>query len=398
MRVWLHYGRLTGFMFFGSCVGAIAWAANMQYLTYFFESSGGSSYGNNSSQLQHVFAMGAAAARWRAVFLVLYPIEVCCLIAVMLLLTHRLIDLLEHRGNPHVWRISLAAAFSCSLAGLAGNIVVAQSELQLFYLSGDGVAAIAANNTVAADSIQRQFSEKATASLLAASIQPFTEALALLPNIIVVFWATNAFIRRIRSSLGLSGILLNPEFSRIMRQIIVACAAVMLTLGLRASYAALHATSSAFQTSTDTCFDACDSSCMNQFSLLQRWLDFTPEFRALVVLVSSPMLMLITLWSLTSSRTAALLRGGADRHQPLLGPGMHSSYIPQARGGNALGFQSVHRPAARAARLPVTPIDLDNSSSTFVQKQEPESTASDSSRCRCYGVGCASRSYKNAFF
>jgi hypothetical protein len=169
-----------------------------------------------------------------------------------------------------------------------------------------------------------------------------------------------------------------------MRQIIVACAAVMLTLGLRASYAALHATSSAFQTGTDTCFDACDNSCMNQFSLLQRWLDFTPEFRALVVLVSSPMLMLITLWSLTSSRMVALLRGGAGQHhQPLLGPGMHSSYSPQAREGSALGFQSVHRPAARAARLAVTPIDLDNSSCTFVQTQEPESTASDSSRCRC---------------
>ena len=311
----------------------------MQYLTYFFESSGGSSYGNNSSQLQHVFAMGAAAARWRAVFLVLYPIEFCCLIDVMLLLTRRLIDLLEQRGNPHVWRISFAAAVTCSLTGLAGNIVVAQSELQLFYLSGDGVAAIAANNTVTADSIQRQFSEKATASLLAASIQPFTEVLALVPNIVVVFWATTAFVRRIRSSLGLPGILLNLEVSRIMRQIIVACAAVMPTLGLRASYAALHATSSAFQTRTDTCFDACDSSCMNQFSLLQRWLDFTPGFRALVVLVSSPMLILITLWSLTSSRTAALLRVGAGQHhQPLLRPGMHSSYSPQAREGSALGF------------------------------------------------------------
>jgi len=258
------------------------------------------------------------------------------------------------------------------------------------------MAAIAANNTAAADSIRLQFSDKASASLLAASIQPFSEALALVPNIFVVFLATNASIRRIRNSLPLLGT--NHEFSRITRRMIVACAAVLLTLWPRAAYASLQATSSAFQKSTDTCYGACDSSCMNQFSLLQRWLDFSPEFRALVVLVSSPMLMLITLWSLTSSRTAALLRGGADRHQPLLGPGMHSSYIPQARGGNALGFQSVHRPAARAARLPVTPIDLDNSSSTFVQTQEPESTASDSSRCRCYGVGCASRSYKNAFF
>ena len=330
--------------------------------------------------------MGEAIAFWHVAFLVLYPIELCCLIAAMLLMTRRLLNVLigDTRNGLTVgrfgWMLSIAAASICGLAGLAGNIVVAKSHLQLFYLSSDGVYAIAANNSVAAAMIQRQFSDKAAASLLAASIQPLNEAFVLALNVVVIFLATTAVIRRFRSVSR--GLLLDSVLvSRMMWRMIVACAAVALTLCPRAAYAAFRAFTIVFQNNTDTCVGACDSSCMNQFSLMQRWLDFTPEFRVLVVLVSSPLLMLIVLWSMTTSRMTSLIGGRLDQHAPLLGPALLPPRV-SLDAGDALGFQPVYRAVARAARLFVTPMELDSSSSTFFQTKDPEATASDSSRCR----------------
>jgi hypothetical protein len=44
-------------------------------------------------------------------------------------------------------------------------------------------------------------------------------------------------------------------------------------------------------------------------ALLQTWITFTPEFRLIFILVSSPLCLLVALWGMTSSRARESMRG-----------------------------------------------------------------------------------------
>ena len=53
----------------------------------------------------------------------------------------------------------------------------------------------------------------------------------------------------------------------------------------------------------------CDSACHNVFALMKLWDLYTPEFHPLVILISSPLTMLLTLWAMTTERALQLLLG-----------------------------------------------------------------------------------------
>jgi hypothetical protein len=70
----------------------------------------------------------------------------------------------------------------------------------------------------------------------------------------------------------------------------------------------------------------CDPSCNNVWSLMQVWLYLTPDFRLIVMLISSPLSLLVALWGMTSKRALqAMKRSGGGmvslRGNPLLGQG-----------------------------------------------------------------------------
>ena len=54
--------------------------------------------------------------------------------------------------------------------------------------------------------------------------------------------------------------------------------------------------------------DLCDTTCFNEFALIQRWGVFTPEFQVTIVLISSPVALLVALWGVTSRYALQLMK------------------------------------------------------------------------------------------
>jgi hypothetical protein len=51
----------------------------------------------------------------------------------------------------------------------------------------------------------------------------------------------------------------------------------------------------------------CDASCYNVYTQIVRWMNYTPEFEAIIVLVSSPLALLVALWGMTPKSTLQLM-------------------------------------------------------------------------------------------
>jgi hypothetical protein len=85
---------------------------------------------------------------------------------------------------------------------------------------------------------------------------------------------------------------------------------VFVTFLLRAVFSTMNALANALQTNVQTCSNTCDPACFNVWFVIQIWLQFTPEFQLIVVLISSPLALLVALWGMTSERTLQHMRSG----------------------------------------------------------------------------------------
>lgn len=363
-------GWFLGIVILESVTGAFAWAANLQYLTLFFETSD-----RKSSPMLHVFSMGAAAAQWRAAFLVLHPIESIMLTISMIFIAYCLLAFLEESGSNRklyfVWALCNASCVICMVVGMASNIIVAMLRSQLFNLSSDGVGAAAMNDTVTFVDILQQFNDDTASIFFTSSIQPFTEAFVLLLNIFVIVFATNSTIRRIQIMRAL-GSADTASDAKVIRHIKMVRAAAPLFLLPRALHSALQATVAAFQSTDDACLGVCNISCTNRFALLRSWLDFHPELHTLVVLVSA-LLLLLTIWS----------SGRVDRVQQRF----NALYVPSHdRNSQLLRHDSLsihlHRNLPIRHARSITTEDLDRSTSSYLHSPVPATASNEPSRCR----------------
>ena len=102
------------------------------------------------------------------------------------------------------------------------------------------------------------------------------------------------------------------------RRFVAACAIVLVTFFLRASFDFLHAYS-AFNDPYNPACGICDP-CQTDATLINVWLIYTPEFQSIVVALSSPLPLVISLWlMMTKEDRMQLVFSGADDHTlPLL--------------------------------------------------------------------------------
>jgi hypothetical protein len=301
-RVWELYGWFSGLMCVGSVFGAAAWAAWMQALVTDFTGY----YGLSPAQRQSLFAQ---SQYWSAAFYVTYGIEFLCLSVAKLLVLHRmqkyavanedgLSRSLAVRG-----RVVMAAVVVGNVVGLCGNVAAAVLFKQVGDLSNAAAAAFAGNSTQAANAIVVQAFQKNNVASGAASVQQFCEVAVLL--IIIVAFAvvgiTNA--RLVSSAMhGMNDAWAahTPALKHIRRQIVVTTAIVFVTFLLRAVFSTMNALANVLQTDGAACPTSCGIPCNNLWTLIQYWLQFTPEFQLTVVLISSPLALLVALWGMTS--------------------------------------------------------------------------------------------------
>jgi len=98
------------------------------------------------------------------------------------------------------------------------------------------------------------------------------------------------------------------------RRFVAACGVVLITFIFRAAYDFLKAYDS-FNTLENPDCDICDP-CQTDAFLIRTWLGYTPEFHAIVVTLSSPLPLVLSLWLMMTKEERAQLLSTQSRTNP----------------------------------------------------------------------------------
>jgi hypothetical protein len=159
--------------------------------------------------------------------------------------------------------------------------------------------------------------EKVTLANSVASVQLFCEVTVLF-LIVVTFVAVGVLsARRLRSSLlGVDNASSTAAAGRMLRlQMVGTTAFLFIAFVVRCAFSTMAAVASTFQSQEQeivACRDLCGE-CHSVSYFISVWITYTPEFQAIVVLVSSPLALLISLWGMTSNSTLSLIKFSARR-------------------------------------------------------------------------------------
>ena len=89
------------------------------------------------------------------------------------------------------------------------------------------------------------------------------------------------------------------------RRIVIACVVVLVTFPVRAAFDLLNAYSLFYDPYNNACGPC--STCQSESLLINTWLDYTPELQPILVAVSSPLPLTLSLWLLTKAHARARL-------------------------------------------------------------------------------------------
>ena len=87
------------------------------------------------------------------------------------------------------------------------------------------------------------------------------------------------------------------------QRLVIACIIVLITFPVRATFDILRAYSR-FNVYHDSHCDDCGS-CQSEQHLIDVWLNFLPEIRPIVVAISSPLPLIVSLWLVTAVQSRA---------------------------------------------------------------------------------------------
>jgi hypothetical protein len=342
-RVWKHYGWFTALTCLGCCTAVLAYASWSQFIINSPAVSASQNFGSIPGDIQaasesgQVSGFGAVrfcccapasrstirvtlqqAARWLIGFYVTYPFTSCCVSISKLLVLNRMMTFSKRWSTGSFPRIVLAFVVVGSALGLCVNIA-ASYFLSKAYTAFD--AAAATNSSSSFGQARRDRSS----GVLAGAFHLFFEALMLLFIVIGVAIGGIASARRFRDYLSVSdqqisqfkekGELRQADLASASQQqnsvrslrvrILATCVVVFFSFLLRAIYAILFALVGSLNDSSRECptyTNRC-SDCFNNFTLIQVWLIYSPEFFFAVVLISEPVALLVALWGMTSGYT-----------------------------------------------------------------------------------------------
>ena len=87
------------------------------------------------------------------------------------------------------------------------------------------------------------------------------------------------------------------------RRLVIACVVVLITFPARAVYELLFAYA-AFHDSVNLACGPCEPCQQNRYLMLA-WLNYTPEFQPIVVALTSPLPLFVSLWVITGAHAQA---------------------------------------------------------------------------------------------
>jgi hypothetical protein len=310
-RVWRLYGWFTALMACGSCVGAVAWTADMMVRVNLFK---GNASEEDPAQVASLFVL---VYSWQAAFLVTYAIEFLCLSAAKLMVLDRMAVFAAPQGArlQKLWasagRVVMAVVVLGNAAGLAANAAAAVHYHKAAEAQSTASAYYAANNSNSGDDFQAISQQEVQLGGSIAAVQSFCEVAVLL--LIVVAFAVVGVLSARRVSARLLGVDAASAAAAtgraLRRRMLGTTAFVFVTFVLRAAFSTMYAVAFQFRATVDDkfCPGSCDE-CANVYVHITGWMTYTPEFQLLIVLVSSPVALLVALWSMTSNATLYLMK------------------------------------------------------------------------------------------
>jgi hypothetical protein len=267
-----------------------------------------------------------------SLFTVMEELEFFFLCAAKLLVLDRLkhVAVPKSKTSSRGWVVGARIVMGCFVAGnavgLGGSIAAAVYANQVTRFAYQAAAAVIANDTSNSQQLL-QFYENLRSALTrtsrAYSVYAFSEV-AVLMFIVASFVVVGTLCAsRMRSALdhmdhdagAANTQQLRHEFMKVRKQIFGTVITVFLTFVLRAVYQTMFGLGLTLQNELSDFGRCggyagfCDSACYNVFSLMKQWDLYTPEFHTLVILISSPLTMLLTLWAMTTERALQLLLG-----------------------------------------------------------------------------------------
>jgi hypothetical protein len=307
---WWLYGWFSGLMLCGSCCGAVAWGAWMQNLVLDFNLDK-PSLASTLTNAQH-YSLRAQSQHLTAAFVITYANAFLCLSVAKLMALDQMMNFAvsKSRDVPRRWvvwgRVVMAGVVVGNVVGLGGNVAAAVYFEQSAGSFSAASAAYAANSTADGHNFVTLGGQQEQLALSTLAVQLFCEVAVLL-LIIVAFAVTGAACRRRFTSAQLDD---TADGRQLWRQIVGTAGFVFVTFLLRAVFSTMNAVSSELQNGGVICprGNLCDASCYNVYTLMQAWLEYTPEFQVSVELISSPLTLLVALWGMTSKHTLRLMQ------------------------------------------------------------------------------------------
>jgi hypothetical protein len=303
-HAWALYGWFSGLMMCGSIFGAVAYGAWMMYLVNDF-------YGHRNPNQALEASFTASSYGWLPLHSVMYSIEFLCLSAAKLMVLDRMSVFAAPQGTRmlKLWaaagRVVMAAVVLGNAVGLAANAAAAVHYQKAAQAMSAASVYYAANNTEDGQRFRILSQEELQRGGSILSVQSFCEVAVLL-LIVVAFAVVGALCGRLLSSrfrrLGVDAgydAFMATAGSRLRLRMLGTTGFVFVTFVARAAFSTIFAV--AFQLRdriTESCPGACDE-CHNAYWLITQWMFYTPEFQTLIVLISSPVALLVALWSMT---------------------------------------------------------------------------------------------------
>ena len=335
--IWKPYGWFSGLMCCDSCFGALHSAFWTQFLIFYIQTGNYYQLGLREQedrmqaavscaappshlQRKKTLLIRAQALRWVSAYLCTYPVTFCCLVVSKLLALDRM--RLFARFQDEFWtkagRILLIIVVVCNVVGGVGNLVAVA-----YYVESSDVYIKAASTNSSA--VRFQARELRTKGTIAAAVHLFCELIVLLLVISCFLVAGIASNRRIQSSmtslraLASSGTSSDSEaFRRSMetgvrlrRQTVATVAAIFVSFLLRVIYNVMFAVANTLNNSSIQCNNFTDrcSTCYNNYTFMQIWMLYTPEFNYGIMFVAQNVALLVALWGMTSGKALSVLRG-----------------------------------------------------------------------------------------
>ena len=354
----MQLGLLSGMVCVGSIVGIVAWAAFLQRHSLFYDANV-----RGGVIPQQGYTLYASSFRFVAVFAMLNGVEFLFFIICKLMLLGRLAAnaaqssqaevtgmrgvrrrWLNGRALPNVYRVMAGAVVVGGVVSMVAAIVAGVYDVQSALLADQAAAACdaAGNDTNSSRALYNDSQSIRNRARTASSVQAGSEALTLLlvsvAFLAIVSWSVALFrlMERVAARALLSdndgGNMHAPEANaaRIVAdtmqaaaeqrwRLTAACVIVLVTFPVRAAYDLLKAYAN-FNDPFNSACGPCDS-CQSTPFLIRNWIDHTPEFRPIVVAVSSPLPLTLSLWLLTKAVVRARLIA-ANVEQACAGDGL----------------------------------------------------------------------------